>query len=55
MLAFITPVMSAEAVKTKKICKDVKGKDGKIKQTCKTIKLHKKVQGTKVPEKSSKK
>ena len=55
MLAFITPVMSAEAVKTKKICKDVKDKDGKIKQTCKTIKLHKKVQGTKVPEKASKK
>ena len=49
--------------KTKEVCKDkvdkagkvVKGKDGKIKQTCKTIKLHKKVQGTKVPEKASKK
>lgn len=43
----------------KEVCKDVVGKDGKAtknkdgstKQTCKKIKVHKKVEGTKVPEK----
>ena len=29
----------------------VKGKDGKVVQDCKKIKVHKKVEGTKVPEK----
>ena len=43
----------------KKVCHDktdakgavVKGKDGKVVQTCKEIKVHKKLEGTKVPEK----
>jgi hypothetical protein len=43
----------------KKVCTDVVGKDGKVvtnkdgttKQTCKTIKVHKKVEGEAVPEK----
>lgn len=46
-------------VKTKQVCKDVvgkngqvvKNKDGTVKQQCKTIKIHKKLEGTKVPEK----
>ena len=46
-----------EAPKTKQVCTDVKGKDGKpvinkdgtTKQTCKTIKIHKKYEGTPVP------
>lgn len=46
-------------VKTKQVCKDVvgkngqvvKNKDGSVKQQCKTIKVHKKLEGTKVPEK----
>jgi hypothetical protein len=46
-------------VKTKQVCKDVvgknglvvKNKDGTTKQQCKTIKVHKKLEGTKVPEK----
>ena len=46
-------------VKTKQVCKDVvgkngqvvKNKDGTVKQQCKTIKVHKKLEGTKVPEK----
>lgn len=46
-----------EAPKTKQVCTDVKGKDGKPvvnkdgtnKQTCKTIKIHKKYEGTEVP------
>lgn len=48
----------AEA-KTKQVCKDVVGKDGKTvknkdgtaKQACKTIKVHKKLEGTPVPAK----
>jgi acetylglutamate synthase len=43
--------------KTKQVCKDVVGKDGKpvknkdgtAKQACKTIKVHKKLEGTPVP------
>jgi len=54
------PVYSAQAEpETKKVCIDDKGKDGKPiigkdgkpKQTCKTVKVHKKLEGTKVPEK----
>jgi hypothetical protein len=45
--------------KTKQVCKDVVGKDGKTvknkdgtpKQACKTIKVHKKLEGTPVPPK----
>jgi hypothetical protein len=45
--------------KTKQVCKDVVGKDGKTvknkdgtpKQACKTIKVHKKLEGTPVPDK----
>ena len=44
---------------TKKICKDVLDKNGKVvvnkdgtnKQTCRTIKVHKKLEGTEVPVK----
>lgn len=43
----------------KEVCTDVtdkkgnvvKNKDGSVKQACKTIKVHKKVEGEKVPEK----
>lgn len=30
--------------------KEVKNKDGSVKETCKKIKVHKKVEGTKVPD-----
>ena len=51
-------VAYAEA-KVKEVCKDkvdakgqvVKGKDGKPVQECKKIKVHKKLEGTPVPEK----
>ena len=51
------------AAEKKEVCTDVKdkagkvvnGKDGKPKQTCKTIKVHKKVEGEKVPEPAKKK
>ena len=53
----------AEEAKTKKVCKDamdkagkaVKNKDGSTKQTCKEIRVHKKHEGTAIPEKGSKK
>ena len=48
--------------KTKEVCRDkvdkagkiVRDKNGKTAQVCKKIKVHKKVDGTKVPEKSKK-
>ena len=48
---------------TKEVCKDktdkagkvVNGKDGKPVQVCKKIKVHKKVEGEKVPEPAKKK
>jgi hypothetical protein len=59
--AFLMPAMAEEAKQpeTKKVCVDVQGKDGKPvidpktkkpKQDCKEIKVHKKFEGTKVPE-----
>lgn len=54
-----TLVSAAFAAEEKKVCEDVKdkagnvvkNKDGSVKQVCKTIKVHKKVEGEKVPEK----
>ena len=51
-----------EAAKTKLVCKPVKGKDGKVvkdkngndRQSCKTIKVHKKYEGTKANTKEKK-
>jgi hypothetical protein len=57
-VAAITLTVPAHAeVKTKEVCKDVvdktgkpvKNKDGSTKQACKTIKVHKKLEGTPVP------
>lgn len=55
-LAFSSVAFAAEE---KKVCVDktdakgqvVKGKDGKPVQECKVIKVHKKLEGTPVPEK----
>jgi hypothetical protein len=51
--AFMSPVFAAdEAPKTKKACVTQKDpKTGKDKEVCKTIKVHKKHEGTAVPEK----
>jgi hypothetical protein len=51
------PAMAADdAPKTKKVCVEQKdAKTGKVKEVCKTIKIHKKFEGTKVPEKAPKK
>jgi len=42
-----TPIEAKEAPKTKVVCN--------AKQKCKTIKIHKKLQGTKVPQQAKKK
>jgi hypothetical protein len=48
--SFVSYQTTAHAVETKLVCKP--GPNGK--QTCKTIKVHKKLDGTKVPEKKKK-
>lgn len=59
-LAYANHEPGHEAPKTKKVCVDIQGKDGKPvidaktkkpKQDCKTIKIHKKHEGTKIPDK----
>lgn len=52
-------VTTSVAAETQKVCVDklgkdgqpVKGKDGKAVQSCKEMKVHKKLEGTPVPEK----
>lgn len=52
-------VATSAAAETQKVCVDklgkdgkpVQGKDGKPVQTCKEMKIHKKLEGTPVPEK----
>lgn len=62
LLTIIALVLASTAYaggETKEVCEDVKdkagnvvkNKDGSVKQVCKTIKVHKKVEGEKVPEK----
>lgn len=69
--AVATPVVAAAVVttaapveekdvaapkKTKRVCIDQKDpKTGKVREVCRTIKIHKKFEGTKVPEKAPKK
>ena len=57
-IALVTLAVPAQAEpRTKEVCKDVvdkngkpvKNKDGTVKQQCKTIKVHKKLEGTPVP------
>lgn len=58
-LAFLFSASAFAAGEWKEVCKDrkdskgnvVKKADGKPIQNCKKIKVHKKVEGTKVPEK----
>ena len=49
LMAFTVLPAQAEA-EVKRVCHEEKGK-----QVCKNVKLHKKVEGTKVPEKPAKK
>jgi len=59
-LGFITSLQAEEKKETVKVCVDIKDKEGKpvkdaktgkVKQSCKEMKVHKKLEGTKVPEK----
>jgi hypothetical protein len=58
-LVFCLPAVADEPKETKRVCvdvkdkegKEVKDKNGKVKQNCKEIKQHKKLDGEKVPEK----
>jgi hypothetical protein len=51
-LLMYTPVYASEKPETKKVCVATKdAKTGKEKQQCKTIKIHKKLEGTEVPVK----
>ena len=58
VLLFLATVLPARA-ETTKVCIDVKDRTGqpvkdakgKVKQTCKTMKKHEKLEGTKVPDK----
>jgi hypothetical protein len=45
------PAPSASSPKTKQVCKVKKDKVGKDVKTCKTIKIHKKLDGKPVPSK----
>lgn len=48
---FASTAVYAEA-ETKKVCvKQKDAKSGKEKEVCKTIKVHKKLEGTKIPDK----
>ena len=62
MKALITSIMMALVIlpayatdkepETKRVCVEEKdAKTGKVKEVCKTIKIHKKLEGTKVPDK----
>ena len=63
LIALIATNPAYATATTKEVCRDkldkagniVKGKDGKPAQSCKKIKVHKKVDGTRVPEKAPKK
>lgn len=53
LFLLVTPlVKNAFAVEEKKVCvKELDSKTKKEKEVCKTIKVHKKLEGTKIPEK----
>ena len=44
-------VTSVNAAETKRVCVMQKDKAGKEKEVCKKVKVHKKLDGTKVPDK----
>ena len=58
-LILCLPTVADESKETRKVCvdvkdkegKEVKDKNGKVKQNCKEIRQHKKLDGEKVPEK----
>ena len=54
-ILFSSFLISAQAAETKRICHDsVNPQTKRVTQVCKEVKQHKKLEGTKVPEKKSK-
>jgi hypothetical protein len=51
VLASAALVFQIHAAETKKVCHAEKDKTGKEKQVCREVKVHKKLDGTKVPPK----
>ena len=51
LFAFSFSTLSYAEAEKKKVCMMEKQKDGKEKEVCKTIKTHKKLEGTAIPEK----
>ena len=51
VIASLFLAFQIHAAETKKVCNAQKDKKGKEEQVCKEIKVHKKLDGTKVPEK----
>jgi hypothetical protein len=47
---FVTVVHAETKKETKKVCHDV-AKNGRIVKQCRIVKIHKKVEGTPIPEK----
>ena len=50
LIAFV-PIIAFAGGEMKKVCHTEKDKKGKEAEVCKTIKVHKKLEGTKVPPK----
>lgn len=50
-VAMLGSAYSAEQPETKKVCHTKLDKSGKTVEQCKVIKIHKKLEGTKVPSK----
>ena len=54
-LSLLAPLQTAAGEKTRVVCVEQQdAKTKKLKQVCKTIKVHKKLEGTKVPDKKAK-
>jgi hypothetical protein len=49
LLTFNSYAVEEKKPEVKKVCVDEKQKDGKTRQVCKEIKVHKKLEGTPVP------
>jgi hypothetical protein len=49
LLSFNSYSAEEKKPEVKKVCIDERQKDGKVRPVCKTIKVHKKLEGTSVP------
>lgn len=55
VLSLLAPPMAVAATETKRVClEQTDPKTKKVKEVCKNVKVHKKLEGTKVPDKQAK-